>query len=678
MKAIKKNKATGSTKYFRFRSWFAKGDRLQKELEEKEKIKRQLSTFVKYAPGAIAMFDKDMQYLMASDSWYQDYKLSEDEITGRSHYEIFPQILDMPHWLKYHQEALSGKSISVEKDEMTGSDGSTIYLKYRIEPWRDHNNEIGGIIMFTENITEQVNIQNQLQENQQYLKDIFDHSSLGICLVDESGKLFMVNDRMCEIVGYPREDLTKMNFTEFTHPEDIEIDLQLFNNLKNKEISQGSIDKRYISKSGKISHVKLHASVINDPNSSARHALVLVQDVTEEVKANEASKVANEKFETLNALMEKTWEIAQMGSWKLDITSQKVEWSKTIYQIHELEENIEIDLDKMKSFIHRKDLTLVNEALDQAYESGCDWDLDLRIITKTGRECWIRFIGHPIIKESQIIGIEGLIKNVDQIKKINLELTELNAMLEHTVDQRTAQLEAVNKELEAFAYSISHDLRAPLRAIEGFSSALKEDFDEELDRSAKHYLQRIQDNTVKMGDLIDDLLEFSRTSRSVANPQIFNLKEKLENLIEEMEIPPKYQIELINISEAYGDPRLLTQVFQNLLSNAVKYSAYEETPVIYIEQTSRDDGYEVSISDNGIGFDMRYSHQLFKIFQRLHSDDEYEGTGIGLALCQRIVQRHLGKIWAESSPGVGSKFTIFLPNNTDNNEVPSTKKMSHT
>jgi light-regulated signal transduction histidine kinase (bacteriophytochrome) len=250
--------------------------------------------------------------------------------------------------------------------------------------------------------------------------------------------------------------------------------------------------------------------------------------------------------------------------------------------------------------------------------------------------------------------------------------------LEQRVLDRTAELEAANKELDSFSYSISHDLRAPLRAIDGFSRILLEDYSEPLVPEAKAYLLRVRNNTRQMGMLVDDLLAFARLGRQALTKHPADPDKLVRRCLEEM--APELQnrkVEIVigELPACRADSILLKQVWTNLLSNAIKYTRKQENARIEIGSLSQprpatngqplapgsDDSELVYfVKDNGAGFDMKYVGKLFGVFQRLHRADDYEGTGVGLAIVQRIVQRHGGRIWADAKPGQGATFSFTL------------------
>jgi PAS domain S-box-containing protein len=250
-------------------------------------------------------------------------------------------------------------------------------------------------------------------------------------------------------------------------------------------------------------------------------------------------------------------------------------------------------------------------------------------------------------------------RDVTERKLSDEAIRDLNAELR----EKAGLLEATNKELESFTYSVSHDLRAPLRAIDGFALMIEEDCEDKLDAEGKRYLEVIRDNSKKMGVLIDDLLVFSRLGRQPVASRDVNVESIVREVIEETVGPnPTPQIEVGRLPVARGDRGLLRQVWINLISNAIKYSGKAAQPLIQVTGCRVGAENHYSVRDNGVGFDMAYVDKLFGVFQRLHRADEFDGTGVGLAIVHRIVTRHGGRVWAEGTVNHGAVFSFALPN----------------
>ena len=295
------------------------------------------------------------------------------------------------------------------------------------------------------------------------------------------------------------------------------------------------------------------------------------------------------------------------------------------------------------------------------------FDLEFRILRRQdGRERWVT--GHGSLErdiQGQRNRIVGTMLDITERKLAEAKVFRMNEELEQRVKDRTAQLEAANKEMEAFSYSVSHDLRAPLRSIDGFSLALLEDHHNQLCDAGRQYLSRIQSASYRMGQLIEDLLKLSSINRSELELSEFDLSDLCRDALDEL--PQDSSSRRVNVSLEKGlriraDHGLMLVALENLLRNAVKFTSKSKDPSIEVGASlSLTGGRTFFIRDNGAGFEMAHADKLFNAFQRLHAATEFEGTGIGLAIVQRIIHRHGGRIWAEAKPGEGATFFFTIP-----------------
>ncbi len=286
--------------------------------------------------------------------------------------------------------------------------------------------------------------------------------------------------------------------------------------------------------------------------------------------------------------------------------------------------------------------------------------LELFAQRKDGSEFPVDISLSPITTEDGVLVVSE-IRDMTQRQEVENQIRDLNKHLQ----QRTIELETVNQELEAFSYSVSHDLRAPLRAVDGFSRLLEQEYRERLDAEGLRLLTVVRDNSRKMGALIDDLLTFSRLGRKPVEEITFDMhslvKEALSEALTGMETGQP-EVEVKFLPNARADRALLKQVWLNLLSNAVKYSGKSTQPRITVEGRIDGDECVYHVQDNGVGFDMRYYDKLFGVFQRLHGAEQFPGTGVGLAIVKRVVVKHGGRVWAEGKPNGGASFFFSLPN----------------
>lgn len=303
---------------------------------------------------------------------------------------------------------------------------------------------------------------------------------------------------------------------------------------------------------------------------------------------------------------------------------------------------------------------------DEVIKKNQRFDKEYKIIRKdNGQELWVHGVGQlETDKNDQPYKLIGTISDITYRKKTEEETQRLNEELEHRVIQRTRQLEAANKELEAFSYSVSHDLRAPVRHILGFSEILQNECSDQLTREAKHYLDTISGSAKKMGVLIDDLLRFSKTGRAEITKKSFKMNKVVDDAL--LQIKPSFtgrevDLQISNLPYVLGDYNLLRQVWVNLFNNAIKYSGTREKSIISVGFREESNEVVFYVYDNGVGFDMRFAHKLFGVFQRLHSSSQFDGTGIGLANVRRIISRHGGRTWADAEVDKGATFYFSLP-----------------
>lgn len=281
-------------------------------------------------------------------------------------------------------------------------------------------------------------------------------------------------------------------------------------------------------------------------------------------------------------------------------------------------------------------------------------------------------VNSPVLDENgEVLYIIHCLEETTKLPQVNAPI-DTKPDMEQKLRAAEEALQQANKELEAFSYSVSHDLRAPLRSIDGFSQIFEENYSSNIPDDAKHFLKRIRESASEMGRLIDDLLAFSRLSRQAINKQdvlIYDLAKSIADKLVNAEIARKIEVNIDNLPPCYADENLLRQVLANLLSNSLKFTRPVEKAKIEIGFQSRNGESVYFVKDNGVGFDMRYVDKLFKVFQRLHKVDEFNGTGIGLAIVDRVIRRHGGRVWCEGEIGKGAIFYFTIGDKHDSNSA---------
>ncbi|UTD25894.1 ATP-binding protein [Bradyrhizobium sp. WD16] len=318
---------------------------------------------------------------------------------------------------------------------------------------------------------------------------------------------------------------------------------------------------------------------------------------------------------------------------------------------------------KLTQLIHSDDRAALGGSLESAL-AGRQKFLEFRLLGKEGVTRYMRISSRPLLEQGRVVGLTCILSDITEGKLAEDALHKLNEELERRVAERTADLERSNKDLEAFSYSISHDLRAPLRAIDGFSGILMEEYHSRFDEEGRHNLEVIRRSSARMARLIDDVLEFSRVSRRELAAAPVDMAALVREVFEEARSAAPQRKIVLRLGAAppvRGDCSMIRQVLANLFSNAVKFTARCAEAVIEVDGTVEGDEVVYRVKDNGAGFDMRYADKLFGVFQRLHGADEFEGTGIGLAIVKHIVLRHGGRVWAEGKVDEGASFSFTLP-----------------
>ncbi|HEV8184312.1 MAG TPA: PAS domain S-box protein [Chthoniobacterales bacterium] len=481
---------------------------------------------------------------------------------------------------------------------------------------------------------------------------ILDSSLDVICTLDAAGRFYEVS-AACETVwGYTRQELIGVNSAELVHPAD-EAKTTGFV----KEIVAGGMTRdfrnQWVRKDGTIVDLMWSAKW----SSADKLMYCVARDVTERKRAVEALRESEKRFRELADFMPNV-------VWTSDASGRVDYYNRRWHELTGVSQEA-ADAHSWKTALHPDDVTRAVAAWTRAIDTGRPYQIEYRFLDcESGVYRWHLGRALPIRNnKGEIVRWYASGTDIHELKAAQEELVRAQQTLEERVQERTRQLADANRELEAFSYSVSHDLRTPLKAITGFSNILTESHAADLSSEAARYLENIDKGARQMEQLVDGLLAFSKLGWDALRPQQVNMRRLVDaalSMLNGARDGREVEITIQDLPSCRADETLLQQVWVNLLSNALKYTR-ERNPAVITIGSMREKNTDVFfVQDNGVGFDSNYADNLFGVFQRLHRAEDYEGTGVGLALVQRIIHRHGGHIWADAAEGVGATFFFTL------------------
>lgn len=495
----------------------------------------------------------------------------------------------------------------------------------------------------------------EAQLNQQRFLDTFEHAASGISHVDVNGHLLRTNQTFCRMVGYSSEELANLSFQDITLPEDIGPDLRMLDEALAGKRSSYSLEKRYRHKNGHTIWAQLSVALVRTPDGAPDYFISVVQDLSPQ-------KAAEDALRTSQNLMNQAQKLASIAAWQADLRTGRIAGLTKSETFLSIPAN-DYAISDMLTLIHADDSPRVMALWPRAVKGEAAYEIEYRVVLD-GREYWhsvkAEFERDP---QGRALRALGVTQDITERKRIELEFQQLNATLEQRIRDRTRALRDAYDELESYSYAVAHDLRSPLRIINGFAQALKED-QPDLGTAAHDHLSRIMAASKKMGELIDGLLKLSQYGRGEVKRVPVSISGIAQHQLDELTTADPLRHVDWSVEpgiEVLADPPLIEALMQNLLHNAWKYTSAAPRAQIRVFTQLRDGANFICVSDNGAGFDMGRADKLFQPFQRLHQPNEFAGLGIGLATARRIVQRHGGLLEAHSAPGQGATFSFTLP-----------------
>jgi PAS domain S-box-containing protein len=508
----------------------------------------------------------------------------------------------------------------------------------------------------------------QLRSNHQSFVDFksaVDQANI-VCTTDTRGNYTYVNDNFVRISQYNVKELIGKHTRTVNsgyHPQSFF--KELWTTISAGNVWRGDIKNK--TKDGSYYWLNTHIIPFKNEKGKVLEYMAVSHDITEKIEAEEKLIDTAKEVELSNERFKLAAKATNDAIWDWDIENNKMYWGDGFESLFRYNlKSVKPDISTWKSHLHPDDIETVLKSLQQAIDNPTadQWEREYQYKKADGSYATV-FDRARILRNQQgkAIKIVGAMTDITERKRHEAEIKKLNNHLEQKVAERTEELVAANKGLESFSYSVSHDLRAPLRSIDGFSKALMEDYHNQLDDDGKKYLQRIRNATHTMAELIDDMLRLSTVSRQQLKKESINLSAMANEIIYDMfynNSQVKPEIIVMPDMKVIADKHLLKIALHNMIENAVKFSSKNEHAKITIGYKNEGDTIIFFVQDNGIGFNMKHADKLFGAFQRIHSDSDFQGTGIGLSIVHKVIQRHGGNIWAEAEPNKGATFFFTL------------------
>ncbi|MEE9913038.1 MAG: PAS domain S-box protein [Deltaproteobacteria bacterium] len=570
-----------------------------------------------------------------------------DNVIGKRASEVIPGIRESDGELfeTYSRVALTGKS---EKFE--------IYVK-ALQMWFSvsvYSPEKEYFVAVFDVVTERKRVEEALRESEGRYRLLAETLLQGVVHQNASGRIIAMNPAAERILGKNLEDFLGSSSVQEEH-DTIRENGERFPGIEHPAMValrtglpvNGVIMGVFNPKLGDYRWISIDAVPVFRPGETHPSEVYTVfEDITERKRTEEELRRSEHLYRAIG-------ETIDYGIWVTDSNGRNMYSSKSLLDLVGLTQEQCSNFGWMK-VLHPDDTERTIKAWQECVRTGSNWNIEHRFRGVDGQWYSVLARGVPVRNEKgEVIFWAGINLDISELKKAEMVLKE-----------RTRQLEEANRELESFSYSVSHDLRAPLRAINGFSRKLEREYGDKGDEKFARMINVIRSNTRVMDALIEDLLSFSKVQNTGMNIAVIDMARLVSEVWDDILAANKkreLKFRTITILPGYGDRTLIRQVFFNLLSNAVKFTRDRRPGIIEISSHVESDKIVYCVKDNGAGFDMQYYDKLFGVFQRLHSHEEYEGTGIGLAIVQRIIKRHGGHVWAEGEVDMGATFCFSLP-----------------
>ncbi len=630
-------------------------DRRLGQLALEESEARFRAVFEQASVGiAIRAFSPRPRFLRVNRKLCEILGYSEDELLQKTTTELTPEE-DLAVAHDMNKQLMSGARTGYSRRKRyVRKDGKHVWVNLSVSRFDESS---GGkktpyLISVITDISGQVENEARMLESEARYRQIFALTPLPMYLRHEDKLHFMeVNDACLAMYGYTREEMLSMTLLDIKTPADRE---RYLNDAERRP--RGIVEreqKQHVRKNGEIVDIEIYSYPTMLANEKVR--LVLIRDMTDQLRME---RLLRDNESRLRAIADNVPAVIAFFDDRQQLQYSNIAFDRWFGPRLDVQGGVL----RVRQDIPRYGETLAPLLMQAALgdEIVTERTLDTHAGTRVAR---LTLIPH-VADDGTVAGVHLMGYDLTDFRHAEAEVRHLNAELEQRVEQRTRALAAANRELESFSYSVSHDLRAPLRTIDGFSQILLDEYAAKIDATGRGYLDRVRAGSQRMARLIDDLLELARVTRRDPQIRACDLTLLAQGIAAELTAADperKARIEVMPGMMVAADAGLLRIALDNLLRNAWKFTSLKSGAVIEVGCSEAADGRTYFVRDNGVGFDMAYVNKLFGAFQRLHSESEFQGTGIGLALVQRVIRRHGGQVWAEAEPGLGATFYFTLP-----------------
>ena len=643
-------------------SWTSDGKPLmmfgtQYDITEQKKIINRNIVFIEQTPTAIAMFDNNMRYLASSEKWKEDYNLKDKTIIGKSHYELFPEI--GTEWKNIHQKCLNGFAEKRDEDKFIRKEGTVQWLKWEVKPWYNDNGTVGGLIMYTADITARKKTEEQLRISEEAFRGNFENAAIGMALLDEKGNWLKVNRSLCMMLGYSEQELMVQSFQDITHPDDLQADLKLLDELVKGRRSFYHMEKRYICKNGRIINIILAASLVRNTEN---HPLYFISQIIDITPQKNAERELADTISKMQSLIEASTQVSIIETDKkgnittfnkgaenlLGYSKEEVLFKQTPALIH-LKEEVAARALEIKTKYN--DIVEGFKVFTYAANKGEYDTREWTYIKKDGTQFPVQLTVTAIKTEGKITGYLGIAVDISYIKQTE---KEIQSLLLVTKDQ--------NERLKNFAHIVSHNLRSHSGNITMMLDLLNFEFPE---LSKNEFIQLLGTASENLKETITHLNEVVLINTSLSeNLQNLELREYMDKTIKNVSvIAQKAEVQIYNEIDPdvkiQAIPAYLDSILLNFITNGIKYRSADRDSFIKISSTINDDFVILSIEDNGIGIDMKKNRdKLFGMYKTFHSNKD--ARGIGLFITKNQIEAIGGSIKVESILNKGTTFKIYF------------------